>query len=210
MFNRKRFVPLNGYVSNQTSVKHDFLQGSVLGPVLFLIYINDINHATKFCKVHHFTDDTTLLHFSKSVNKLNKYVNLDMKNLTDCLNANKISLNVKKTELVIFKHKKKKLERLTRIKLSRKKLYTSNSIKNLDVKIDENPTWKDHIHDIATKLDRAIALLLKIKNYANFSTLKSIYFAIFNSHINYANLIWGQNLNSDFRLSPRRKKPLEL
>ena len=133
-----------------------------------------------------------------------------MKNLTDWLNANKISLNVKKTELVIFKHKKKKLERLTRIKLSRKKLYTSNSIKNLDVKIDENPTWKDHIHDIATKLDRAIALLLKIKNYANFSTLKSIYFAIFNSHINYANLIWGQNLNSDFRLSLRRKKPLEL
>ena len=124
MFNRKRFVPLNGYISNQTSVKHDFLQGSVLGPLLFLIYMNDINHSTKFCKAHHFTDDTTLLHFSKSVNKLNKYVNLDMKNQTDCLNANKISLNVKKTELVIFKHKKKKLKRLTRTKISRKKLYT--------------------------------------------------------------------------------------
>ena len=76
----------------------------------FLIYIHDLNRSIKICKVHHFSDDTNLLHFSKSVNKLNKYINLDMKNLTDWLNANKISLNVKKTELVIFKHKKKKLE----------------------------------------------------------------------------------------------------
>ena len=78
--------------------------------MIFLIYINDLNLAIKFCKVRQFADDTNLLHFSKSVNKLNKYINLDMKNLTDWLNANKISLNVKKTELVIFKHKKKKLE----------------------------------------------------------------------------------------------------
>ena len=92
------------------SIKYGFFQGSVHSPLLFLIYINDLNLAIRFCKVHHFADDTNLLHFSKSVNKLNKYINLDMKNLTDWLNVNKISLNVKKTELVIFKHKKKKLE----------------------------------------------------------------------------------------------------
>ena len=84
--------------------------------------INDVNLAIKFCKVHHLADDTNLLHFSKSVNELNKYINLDMKNLTGWLNANKISLNVKKTELVIFKHKKKKLQCPIRIKLSRKRL----------------------------------------------------------------------------------------
>ena len=78
---------------------------------MFLIYINDLNHAVKFCKVHHSADDTNLVHFNKSVNKLNKYIiNNDMKNLTNWLNTNKISLNVKKTELVIFKHKIKKLE----------------------------------------------------------------------------------------------------
>ena len=79
------------------------------------------------------------------------------------------------------------------MKLSRKRLYLSNSVKYLGVKIEENLTWKDHIHDIATKPNRANALLFKIRNYVNFNTLKSIYFAIFGSHINYANLIWGQN-----------------
>ena len=95
LFNRKQFVSINGDVSNQTSVKYVH-QGSVLGPLLFLIHINDLNHAIKFCKVFHFADDTNLLHFSKSVNKLNKYINLDMKNLTDWLHASKISVYVKK------------------------------------------------------------------------------------------------------------------
>ena len=210
LFNRKQFVSVNGHVSNQTSVKYGLLQGSILGPLLFLIYINDLNHAIKFCKVHHFANDTNLLHFSKLVSKLNKYINLDMKNLTDWLNANKISLNVEKTELVIFKRKKKKLKCPIRIKLSRKRLYPSNSIKYLGVKIDKNLNWNDHIHDIATKLNRANALLFKIRNYVNFNTLKSIYFVIFDSHINYVNLISGKNLNSVFRIVNLHKRPLEV
>ena len=104
------FLSINGHLSNQTLVKYGVSQGSVLGPLVFLIYINDLNLAITFGKVHHFAHDTNLLHFSKSVNKVNKYVNLDMKNLINWLYTNKISLNVKKTELVIFRYKKKKLE----------------------------------------------------------------------------------------------------
>ena len=111
-----------------------------------------------------------------------------MKSLTDWLNANKISPNVKKTELAIFKHKKKKLECPIGIKFSRKRPYPSNSMKNVGVKTDENLNWKDHIHNIATKLNRANAILFKIGNYVNFNTVKSIYFAIFDSQIKYANL----------------------
>ena len=130
-----------------------------------------------------------------------------MKSLNDWLNANKISLNVRKTELAIFKHKKKKLECPIGIKFSRKRPYPSNSMKNVGVKTDENLNWKDHIHNIATKLNRANAILFKIGNYVNFNTVKSIYFAIFDSQIKYANLtIWGQNLNSAFRIVTLQKK----
>ena len=87
---------------------------------MFLTYINDLNHAIKFFKVHHFSDDTNLLYFSKSVDKLNKYINLDMKNLTSYM-LTKSNLMLNKTKLVIFKYKKKKLECLVRIKLSKKR-----------------------------------------------------------------------------------------
>ena len=64
LFNRKQFVSINGHISNQTSVKYGVPQGSVLDPLLFLIYINDVNLVIKFCKVHHFADDINLLHCS--------------------------------------------------------------------------------------------------------------------------------------------------
>ena len=77
--NRKQNVSINGHESSLVSVLYDVLQGSVLGP---LTLINDLNQGKNFCKVHHFDNDTNLLHFNKSVAKLNKLVNLDMKNLT--------------------------------------------------------------------------------------------------------------------------------
>ena len=108
--NCKQFVSINGYDSELAEINCGVPQGSVLGPLLFLLYINDLNQAIKFCKVHHFADDTNLLYLGKSIKKLNKLVNIDLKNLLYWLNANKISLNVKKTELVIFKSKQKQFE----------------------------------------------------------------------------------------------------
>ena len=107
--NRKQYVSVNGYDSNLADAKFGVPQETFLGPLLLLIYSNNLNQALRFYKVHHFADDTNLIYFSKSVYKLNKYVSLDLKNFTYWLNANKISLNVKKTELVIFRHQRKKL-----------------------------------------------------------------------------------------------------
>ena len=70
-------------------------QGSVLGPLLFLLYINDLSKSIKFCTTHHFADDTNLLYIDKSLKKIQKYVNYDLKFLCKWLKANKISLNVK-------------------------------------------------------------------------------------------------------------------
>ena len=76
---RKQYVLINDSDSNLDHKKFGVPEVSVLGPPLFLILTNDLSQALKLCKVHHFADDTDLLHFSKSVNRLNKYVNLDLK-----------------------------------------------------------------------------------------------------------------------------------
>ena len=93
--NRNQYLSINGYESGLAALNCGVPQGSVLGPLLFLLYINDLNQAIKFCKVHHFADDTNLLCLSNSIKKLNKLVHADLKHL-NWLNANKISLNVKK------------------------------------------------------------------------------------------------------------------
>ena len=96
LFDKRQFVSINAHVSNKASINYCVPQSSIFEPLLSLIYISDLNHAIKFCKFHHFTDDTNLIHFSKSVNKLHKYINIDMEILTNLLSTNKISLNVKK------------------------------------------------------------------------------------------------------------------
>ena len=75
--NRNHYVSINGYESGLAAITCGVPQGSVLGPLLFLLYINDLNQAIKFCKVHHFADDTDLLCLSNSIKKLNKLVNAD-------------------------------------------------------------------------------------------------------------------------------------
>ena len=94
---------INVYDPGLAAVNCGFPKRSFLGPLLFLLYINDLNRAIKFCNVHHFVDDTNLLCLSNSIKKLNKLANADLKQLVKWLNANKISLNVKKTEMVVFK-----------------------------------------------------------------------------------------------------------
>ena len=114
-----QYVSINGYNSKHLSISLGVPQGSVLGPLLFLIYINDLNTAIKHCKVIHFAD-MNLLHINDSIKKLNKAVNSDLRNLTNWLNANKISLNVSKTELILFKPRMKKLDFDLKLRLNSK------------------------------------------------------------------------------------------
>ena len=100
--------------------------------------MNDLNQSINFGKVHHFADGTNLLCLGNSIKKLNKLVNADINRLVYWLNANKISLNVKKTEMIVFKSKQKKFEGDLRIKLNNKRLCPTESVKYLGVKITTN------------------------------------------------------------------------
>ena len=130
---------------------------------------------------------------SNSIKKLNKLVNADLKHLVHWLNANKISLNVKKTEMVILNSKQKKFDGDLKMKLCGKRLYPTESVKYLGVKIDANLNWEYHVNDVSIKLNRANALLFKMRKYVSLKILRSIYFAIFDSYLSYCCLVWAQN-----------------
>ena len=94
-----------------------------------MLYINDLHRAITFCKIHHFADDTNLVFLTNSIKTLNKPITIHWKNLSNWLNASKISLNVKKTETIIFKSRRKKYEGLIKLKLNRQRLHSSNNVK---------------------------------------------------------------------------------
>ena len=167
-------------------------QGSVLGPLLFLIYINDLNKAIQFCTTHHFADDTNLLYIGKTLKKIQKYVNLDLKFLCKWLKANKISLNASKTELIIFRDPRKISTYDLKIKIDGKKLFPSKFVKYLGIYIDRHLSWQQQEKDMHSRLSRAIGMLCKIRHFVKFETLRMIYYGIFSSILMYGSQIWGQ------------------
>ena len=192
LFGRRQFVSIAGSKSSYSIIRHGVPQGSVLGPLLFLLYINDLHYAIKFSMVHHFADDTNILHINESPKQLAKHINIDLKLLCNWLNANKISLNKSKTEYIIFKSPQKPLNYDIRIYISGTRLYPSYHIKYLGVTLDSDLSWKTQINNNAIKLKRANGALAKIRHFIPRNVLLLVYYAIFHSHLQYCCQIWGQ------------------
>ena len=195
--NRTQFVSINGFQSKTKNISIGVPQGSVLGPLLFLIYINDLNVAINYAIVHHFADDTNLLITGKSLKTIKKHTNIDLKLLCNWLKANKISLNSSKTEAILFRHPNKNIDYDLKLKIDGKRIFLTNSVKYLGIHLDPHLHWKYHIHELSMKLSRATGMLSKIRHYVSYNTLISIYYAIFSSHMTYGCQIWGQKGNTN-------------
>ena len=164
----------------------NFPQWSVLGPLLFLLYINDLHSSIRFSSPFHFADDTGLLNIQDSIRAINKTLNKDLRELSFWLNANKIALNIAKSEVILFKTSNENYDADLKIKLCRKRIHASPYIKYLGVFIDENLNWKIHINEIS------ISMLSKLWNYVNKDILLSVYYGIFHSHLACLCIVWGQ------------------
>ena len=110
----------------------------------------------------------------------------------------------------MFKPRIKKLEFDLKLKLNGKRLCPTKSVQHPGIKIDESLTWNEHINDIAIKLNRANALLYKVREFVNTRVLKLIYHAVFDCYLNYANIVWGRNKNSLNNLFLLQKKALRI
>ena len=147
--------------------------------------------AIKNSLVHHFADDTNLLCSHKDPKMLRKMMNNDLRSLFTWLCANRLSLNVSKTEFIIFKPPRIQLRERITLKLNGTTLYESQKIKYLGLIMDDKLTWSSHIHELSKKINKSIGILYKLKNLCPDSVLMSIYFSLIHSQISYGLLVWG-------------------
>ena len=112
--------------------------------------------------------------------------------------------------MVIFKSNEKKIEGDLKINLCGKRLYPIASVKYLGVKIDITLSWQYHVNDLSIKLNRANALLFKMRKYVSLKILRSIYFAIFDSYLSNCCLVWAQNRSAIQRILILQKKAVRI
>ena len=149
-----------------------------------------MNKAIQDCVTHHFADDTNLLYAHKDPKMIRKIVNKDLALLFQWLCANRLSLNVAKTEFIVFRPPRKSLPDRIVLTLNNTKIFESYKIKYLGLLMDTRLNWKAHIHELSKKLSQSIGMLYKIRKSCNQQVLLSLYHAIFNSHMTYGLPVW--------------------
>ena len=164
--NRKQYVSINGSKSNQKDVTCGVPQGSSLGPLLFSIYINDFHKCLKSTITGHFADDTFILYPNTNLKTIETVVNTELKRISNWLRLNRLSLNAGKTELIIFRSKRRTLDKVISIKLDGKKLAPVKNVKYLGMVLDQHLSWDAHIMHLSRKLSKINGMLCKLRSNA--------------------------------------------
>ena len=204
---RKLQVKFKETLSDRFSVEFGTPQGSVLGPLLYIVLANDLIKSLKFCSSISFADDTTVYASGRNLKLLFKKVNEDLKQLNIWFIRNSLSLNIEKTNYIIFrmKNKKVKMDNNT-IEIGGKEIKCVRNIRFLGVIIDENLDWSSHVKYLLSKLTAGIYSLNMVKNFLPSHIKRMIYLTNIQSHLNYAMCVWGPMLNSSNRNKIRVKQ----
>ena len=186
--NRYQFVKLENAKSIISLIEFGVPQGSILGPLLFLLYINDLPKATNlFIKLY--ADDTFLSAQNENVKLLESEINQELEKVYNWMCSNRLTLNISKSKSMIIT-KKRNVEPLS-IKINNTELEQCNSYKYLGVIFDKDLNWKNHVDYVCSKISRSIGGLASLRHRTSISVLREVYYALVNSYVQYGILIWG-------------------
>ena len=194
---RKQRVFVNGVLSKTLPVNSGVPQGSILGPLLFLIYINDVTNATSYFNIRLFADDTSLTVSGHDLDFLIQKVNMEFQKILDWLSSNKLTLNLSKTKYIIFQPRQKVNYNLyPPVMLADQVIEQTHNFKYLGVIMDSNLSWHDHIDYISDKISKSINIMTKIKRHLGTKPLLSIYYSLVYPYLTYGCPLWGNNYSS--------------
>ena len=191
--NRRQFVHYNMASSQTSTVKCGVPQGSILGPLLFLIYVNDIINSAPLLSYILFADDTNIFYSHKNLNSLITTLNLELAKLSCWFKCNKLSLNINKTNFIYFRNIHSQNVLQNNILIDGLPLVEKEFTKFLGVTIDSHLTWKNHIDHICTSASRGVGVLNKLKYFLPQKSLYMLYNALVFPYMSYCNSAWGNS-----------------
>ena len=170
----------------------------LFGPLLFLIYINDIHNSSAKLSFYLFADDTSLLYADTNLKSFEKTVNSELLKVSDWLNANKLTLNAKRSDYVIFRPYQRKLNYSVNIEMIDNytqiptTLQCEDHVKYLGVLLDSNLSWKFQINNVALKISRTVGVVAHLRHFVPRTTLLNIYQSLILPYLTYGLAAWGQ------------------
>ena len=188
---RQQQVSYNGSTSSYKTMNCGVPQGSILGPLLFIIYINDLSNVSNILTSVLFADDTTLIASDCNLTTLIHRFNTELVNIVHWLNANRLSLNIDKTNFMIFRPKNRNDNRPD-ITINGSRINEVEKAKFLGVIIDNKLSWSDHTKYVIQKISKGIGIIIKARKYFTQVTLINLYNTMVLPFISYCIHVWGK------------------
>jgi len=194
--NRTQRVTCNGAFSKIGLITHGVPQGSNLGPLLFLLYINDLSSVSTTLYFILFADDTNIFYSNKSHAELSEVVNRELTKLSSWFLANRLTLNVGKTNFINFKSHRKIKPIIWDLSIEGQPITQVDSTKFLGVFLDQHLSWKTHINYISQKIAKNIGIIYRLSYILPKPIRINLYYTLVYPYLSYCNLIWSSTYES--------------